>query len=385
MRSSDLLKRLVAFPTVSRDSNLDLIDFIAGYLANLGIESQLIHSEEGNKANLYAVIGPSDVPGIMLSGHTDVVPVDGQSWTSDPFILRSEDGLLYGRGSADMKGFIACVLAMLAKLDPASLVTPIHLAFSYDEEIGCIGVRRLLDILKDTPVKPRFCIVGEPTLMEPVIAHKGKTALRVDCVGSECHSSLAPNGLNAIYLACEMITAIQQIQNTLINDGKHDHHYDVSYTTLQVGLIEGGTALNIVPNHCQFVFEIRNLPDDDPVEIIQSLRERAEKIVQPFSASFPQASIDLEIYNSYPALNTPTDSDIVKFVTNLTGANRLGKTAFGTEAGLFTDELGIQTIVMGPGSIEQAHKPDEYIADNELDRCDAFLEKLILALGSQLT
>ena len=381
MQSEELLAKLVSYPTISSDSNLELINFIATYLKNLGIDSQLVHNEEKSKANLYAVVGPQNKPGIMLSGHTDVVPVSGQSWSADPFVLRKDHEKLYARGSADMKGFIACVLSVLGKLNPQELVTPIHLAFSYDEEVGCIGVRRLLDMLQGASVKPKYCIVGEPTLMQPVIAHKGKTAVRVSLTGSECHSSLAPQGLNAIYLASDMINAIRALQQSLINDGHHDHDYDISHTTLHVGVIDGGTALNIVPNRCEFIFEIRNLPEDSPEALIVELREKAKLIVASHSNQFPEASIELDIYNTYPALSTPTDSDIVQLVKELTGANRTGKIAFGTEGGLFTEQLQIQTIVMGPGSIEQAHKPDEFITQSELRKCDEFLLKLVQALS----
>ncbi len=381
MQSSEILKKLVGFPTVSRDSNLELIHYIADYLNDLGFQSQLVHNEENTKANLYAVIGPQNKPGVMLSGHTDVVPVDGQDWSSDPFELRFQDDKFYGRGSADMKGFIACILSMLGNVDANKLLTPIHLAFSYDEEIGCIGVRRLLDMLKDAPVKPKYCIIGEPTLMQPVVAHKGKTAVRVKCTGSECHSSLAPDGLNAIYLATDLISAIRDLQQQLIDTGHHDHDYDISHSTLHVGVINGGTALNIVPNHCEFVFEIRNLPEDSPTQLIEQLRNQANRIAESYTDRFPAAGISLEIYNTYPALNTATDSDIVKLITELTGANKTGKIAFGTEGGLFTEQLALETIVIGPGSIEQAHKPDEYIASSELQRCDAFLQKLVTALS----
>lgn len=381
MQSDELLAKLVSFPTISSDSNLDLIDFIATYLQSLGIDSQLIHNEEKTKANLYAVIGPQDKPGVMLSGHTDVVPVVGQSWSADPFVLRKNQDKLYARGSADMKGFIACVLSMLGKINPQKLVTPIHLAFSYDEEVGCIGVRRLLEMLQGAAVKPKYCIVGEPTLMQPIIAHKGKTAVRVTCTGSECHSSLAPQGLNAIYLAADMINVIRTLQQSLISDGHHDHDYDISHTTLHVGVINGGTALNIVPNHCEFIFEIRNLPEDSPEQLINLLRDKANLIVTSHRDQFPVANIELDIYNTYPALSTPTDSDIVNLIKDLTGANRTGKIAFGTEGGLFTEQLQIQTIVMGPGSIEQAHKPDEYITMTELQKCDEFLLKLVGALS----
>ena len=381
MQSDELLAKLVSFPTISSDSNLELIDFIATYLENLGIDSQLIHNEEKTKANLYAVIGPGNKPGVMLSGHTDVVPVAGQNWSADPFVLREHQDKLFARGSADMKGFIACVLAMIGQIDPHKLVTPVHLAFSYDEEVGCIGVRRLLEMLRGAAVKPKYCIVGEPTLMQPVIAHKGKTAVRVTCTGSECHSSLAPQGLNAIYLASDMIKEIQALQQSLISNGHHDHDYDISHTTLHVGVINGGTALNIVPNHCEFVFEIRNLPEDSPTQLIDTLREKAQLICASHRPQFPEANIELDIYNTYPALSTPTDSDIVKLIRDLTGANRTGKIAFGTEGGLFTEQLQIQTIVMGPGSIEQAHKPDEYISRAELQKCDEFLLKLVDALS----
>ncbi|OED39150.1 acetylornithine deacetylase (ArgE) [Chromatiales bacterium (ex Bugula neritina AB1)] len=380
MQSIALLEKLLSFPTISRDSNLALIEFIQSYLQSYGISSQLIHNDEQTKANLYAVIGPRNKSGVMLSGHTDVVPVSGQIWSHDPFTMREEDGLLYGRGSADMKGFIACALAMVAAIDTDRLITPLHLAFSYDEEVGCIGVRRLLDMLSHSAVKPKFCIVGEPTCMQPVVAHKGKTAGRVCCTGVECHSSLAPQGLNAIYLATDMITAFREIQEKIILQGCHDDEYDVTHTTVHVGVIEGGTALNIVPNHCEFKFEIRHLPEDQPEEFVAELRQRAATIVAGHQQEFPAANITVTIDNSYPALSTPTDSEVVQFVTELSGANRTGKVTFGTEGGLFSEQLNIPTIVMGPGNIQQAHKPDEYIALSEIQRCDDFLGRLANAL-----
>ena len=382
MTSLELLNKLISYPTVSRDSNLALISFIQEYLQQHGHPSELIYSEDKNKANLYCVIGPADKPGVMLSGHTDVVPVEGQQWSGDPFTMREQNGLLLGRGSCDMKGFIACVLSMVASLDGNQLQTPLHLAFSYDEEIGCIGVRRLIDTLQPVKVKPKYCLVGEPTLMQPVIAHKGKTAARAHCHGIECHSSLAPQSVNAIYLATALINEIQSVQQRYIEQGPHDHDYDVSHTTLHVGTINGGTALNIVPNLCRFDFEIRNLPCDDPAQIISDLKARALENTAPLKKQHPDVKIDIEITNEYPALNTNTESDIVEFVRQLTGANTLGKIAFGTEGGLFSRDLGVETIVMGPGSIEQAHKPDEYISINQLDRCDTFLKKLVDALSN---
>ncbi len=380
MRSRELLAKLISYPTVSRDSNLELIAFIQQHLSALGYPSELVHNEEKTKANLYAVIGPADKPGVMLSGHTDVVPVEGQDWSSDPFSMRDSNDLLFGRGTCDMKGFIACALAMVETLDEKKLATPLHLAFSYDEEIGCIGVRRLLENLNHNKYPPRYCIVGEPTMMQPVIAHKGKTAARAHCHGVECHSSLAPRSVNAIYLASELINTIQIMQKQLIDSGSHDADYDISHSTLHVGKISGGTALNIVPNYCAFEFEIRNLPADDPKAILADIQSAANDIVAAFLESHPSTKIDIELTNEYPALNTSTESDIVEFIKQLTGANSFGKIAFGTEGGLFSRELGAETIVLGPGSIEQAHKPDEYIAIDQLGRCDAFLQRLKDAL-----
>lgn len=381
MQSRELLNKLVSFATISRDSNLELISFIQDYLQALGFTVTLIYNHEKTKANLYCVIGPAAKPGVMLSGHTDVVPVEGQNWTSNPFALRQHDNKLFGRGTCDMKGFIACVLSAVAALDADKLQTPLHLAFSYDEEIGCIGVRRLLNTLQSATVKPKYCIVGEPTMMQPVIAHKGKTAATAHCYGVEGHSSLAPKYVNAIYLATDFINSIRAIQQNLIDHGSHDSDYDIAHTTLHIGTINGGTALNIVPNYCTLDFEIRNLPDDKPLQIIDSLKEAAGKITAPVKAQHPNVKIDIEITNEYPALNTPDESDIVSFIRQLTGANTLEKIAFGTEGGLFQRELGVETIIFGPGSIEQAHKPDEYISIDQLERCDRFLADLIAALS----
>jgi len=381
MQSRELLDRLIRYPTVSRDSNLELIRFIKSFLEASGFSAELIYNKEKTKANLYSIIGPAGKPGVMLSGHTDVVPVEGQNWSSDPFTMREHNGNLYGRGSCDMKGFIASVLSAVSTVDAASLKTPLHLAFSYDEEIGCIGVRRLIDTLKPVEVKPSLCVVGEPTLMQPIIAHKGKTAARAHCHGIEGHSSLAPQSVNAIYLATELINSIRKIQQNIIDHGHHDHDYDVSHTTLHVGTISGGTALNIVPNYCTFDFEIRNLPADNPLQIMENLKEASNRITSSLKSDHPTVNIELEITNEYPALNTAPESEIVAFIKKLTGANTLGKIAFGTEGGLFSRDLGVETIVFGPGSIEQAHKPDEYLSIDQLERCDAFLHKLISALS----
>ncbi len=382
MNTLEILDKLIAFPTVSRNSNLELIAFIEDYLDGHAVTSRLIHSEDGAKANLHAVIGPEDVPGVMLSGHTDVVPVEGQDWSSDPFEMREEGGRHYGRGTADMKGFIASVLAAVPEMTKRSLARPIHLAFSYDEEIGCIGVRRMIDVLADASIQPAFCIIGEPTEMQVAIGHKGKTDAYCHCRGVESHSALAPNGLNAIYLAGEMIQAIRDLQAYVIETGARDDHYAVPYTTLHVGVIEGGTALNIVPNACNFRFEIRNLLEDDPMALMARLEAKADEIAGANRARFPSAGIEITLSNEYPGLNTAPDAEIVTFVKSLTGANDHMKVAFGTEGGLFSERLGLPAVVCGPGSMDQGHKPDEFIAGGQLAACDAFLGRLVERVGA---
>lgn len=377
--TQELLARLIAFPTVSRDSNLALIDFVSDYLASHGVAARLVRDESGRKANLYATIGPADVPGVILSGHSDVVPVEGQAWSSDPFTLTAKDGLLYGRGSCDMKGFIAAALALVPQAVTAPLKRPLHIALSYDEEVGCLGVRRLLDLLAELPVKPAFCIVGEPTELQVVIAHKGKLAAEVRATGRAAHSSLAPDGVNAIHLASDMIQVIRQLQAEVMA-GHQDPDYAVPFTTLHVGTIHGGTALNIVPDACRFAFEIRNLPHDDPHLLLQRLREQAEALTAQARQRAPEAGVELVITNAYPALDTGPEEEIVAFVQALTGGNSLGKVSFGAEAGLFKSRLGVPTVICGPGSIEQAHKPDEYVSVEQLARCDAFLSALLVRL-----
>jgi acetylornithine deacetylase len=376
------LDKLIGFPSISRDSNLDLIAYIREFLAGLGITSMLVHNEDGRKANLWATIGPENVPGIVLSGHTDVVPVEGQAWSSDPFTLTMRGGNLYGRGTADMKGFIACCLRAAELAAVRKLHTPVHLAFSYDEEIGCVGVRRLLDILKDAPVKPRLCIVGEPTLMQAITAHKGKLGFRVTAHGLEAHSSLAPIGVNAIYMASDLIGAIRAIQAEIAEHGLRDGDYEVAYTTLHVGKIQGGEVMNIVPNRASFDFEIRYLPEEDQHAIVNRIRAAAEKITSTYRSVFDKARFEFADLQSYPAMNTPVDSEAVKFVHALTGGNSTGKITFGTEGGLFQQTLGTPAVVCGPGNIAVAHKPDEHVSEAQMAQCDLMLERLVEKLSA---
>ncbi len=382
MTSLEILKDLIAFPTVSADSNRSLIDYCAKRLEHAGAKVSIIEDESGAKANLYATIGPEDKPGVLLSGHTDVVPVEGQNWTVPPFELTEKDGKVYGRGTTDMKGFLACALHAADKASSRTLKTPLHFAFSYDEEIGCVGVRSMIDMLAKAPFVPQFCIIGEPTSMGVATGHKGKTGCRVTCTGVEGHSALAPEALNAIYMATDLINEIRAIQDELETSGAHDADYSVEYTTLHVGKIEAGVALNIVPNSASFLFEIRNLPDDDPDQILNRIRNTADKMVSNLRKRFPQADIEIEIINSYPPLSTAEDAEVVSFVKSLTGQNATFKVAFGTEGGLFSSRLGIPTVICGPGSMAQGHKPDEFVAIDQLNQCDTMLDTLLDRLAT---
>ncbi|QPC94676.1 acetylornithine deacetylase [Mesorhizobium sp. INR15] len=380
MDSIQILDQLIAFPTVSRDSNLALINYVAGLLEAAGVASQIIHSEDGHKANLFATIGPAGTPGIMLSGHTDVVPIDGQDWTLPPFEMTDRDGRLYGRGAADMKGFVASAVAACLKAATMELKTPLHLALSYDEEIGCVGVRSLIEMLQGAPQRPLLCIIGEPTEMQVATGHKGKVGAHATCKGREGHSALAPLALNAIHLGCDFVSALRREQDRLEQHGERDGDYDIPYTTVHVGRMNAGVALNIVPNLCRIDFEIRNIAADNPVEILDRIRGDAARIVADASAIAPEAAIDIEIFNTYPGLDTPANSQAVAFVKSLTGGNGTIKVAFGTEGGLFSRDLGTPTVVCGPGSMAQGHKPDEFVSREQMRRCDDMLEKLLRRL-----
>jgi len=372
----ETVSRLVGFDSTSRKSNLEVIDYLKDTLSALGAECRLTHDDSGKKANLYATLGPTDRPGVMLSGHTDVVPVEGQAWSRDPFTLTEHDGKLFGRGSADMKSFIALAVALAPEFLERGLETPLHFAFSYDEEVGCIGVRRLISDLANLPIKPRLCIVGEPTGMKVVAGHKGKRNFSCTVHGKECHSALA-EGVNAVEAAAEMIAHIKEMQREIRRDGPFDAAYDPSYTTLHTGTIEGGRALNIVPAHCKFEFEIRALPHHDVEMLTDRITGYARDRLEPeMKAMHPAAGFDFTIMNDTDGFDLPDDHEAVRLVTELTGDNRTGRVSFGTEAGLFNN-AGIPTVVCGPGFIEQAHKPDEFISLDQLAQGEAFLRRLM--------
>ncbi|WP_295533203.1 acetylornithine deacetylase [uncultured Thioclava sp.] len=384
MHTVEFLKALIGFPTISADPNDDLIAYCADLLRETGAEVVIIKDPDQPKANLYATIGPTDRPGVLLSGHTDVVPVAGQSWSMPPFALTERDGKFYGRGTADMKGFVASALSAALRASKMELKTPLHLALSYDEEVGCLGVRSLIDMLAVAPFRPQFCIVGEPTQMMVATGHKGKTACRVVCTGREGHSALAPTALNAIHLVCDMVSAIRAIQADISRTSVPDDDYDVTYSTLHVGRISGGVALNIVPNTAEFLFEIRNLPADDPQAILERLKAAAEDLLAPLRRDFPEANIVIETTGSYPPLSTAQDAEVVRFVKSLTGQNATLKLAFGTEGGLFSTQLDIPTVICGPGSMAQGHRPDEFVSADQLAKCDAMLDALLDRLGAGL-
>ena len=373
----DILENLISFPTVSRDANIGLIEYVAKIIECEKVKPVIIKNNENTKANLFASIGPENSEGIMLSGHTDVVPIDGQNWTKPPFECTYENGLYFGRGTADMKGFVASAINTFIKAKSVNLKKPLYLALSYDEEVGCLGVRSLIDLVKELKFKPSMCIVGEPTLMSIATGHKGKTALRAECEGVEAHSALAPKGTNAIYLACDLINEIRNIQNEIATDGIKDYDYDIPYTTLHVGKISGGIVLNIVPNKSTVDFEIRNLAEDDPNKILNELKNKISLLLKKINKKVPNANIKINITNQYPGLNTQINAEIVAFVSSLTGKNNTIKVAFGTEGGLFDAELDIPTVVCGPGSMDQGHKPDEYVSKQQLELCDHMLAKLI--------
>ncbi|MFJ3005859.1 acetylornithine deacetylase [Pseudomonas fluorescens] len=382
MNSVALLKTLVGFDTTSRESNLQLIEFVRDYLAGFDVPCELIYNAERSKANLFATIGPAEQPGIVLSGHTDVVPADGQPWTVAPFELSEHDGKLFGRGTADMKGYIACVLALVPALVAAELRMPVHIALSYDEEVGCLGVRSLLDELQQRPVKPLLCIIGEPTELKPVLGHKGKLAMRCDVHGHPCHSAYAPLGVNAIEYAAELIGELGRIGQQLKAPEHHDARFDPPYSTVQTGVISGGKALNIVPADCRFDFEIRALPSQDPTQVAQQLQAYAEQQVLPrMRAVSEHSAIRFSELSAYPGLATDAQSQAAELIAAFCGSREFGTVAFGTEGGLF-DAAGIPTVVCGPGSMDQGHKPDEFVSRAQLDACDAMLQRMLTSIRS---
>lgn len=376
LTSRNLLEHLVAFDTTSRESNLALIDFCWRYLSGLGVTCELMHNAERSKANLYARLGPAGSGGVMLSGHSDVVPVDGQTWTVPPFALTERDGKLYGRGTADMKGFLACMLAAVPHFLAQPLRQPLHLAISYDEEVGCLGVRSLVKALAQRSDRPAICLIGEPTELRPVLGHKGKLAMRCEVQGAACHSAYAPQGVNAIEYAAKLIQRLTVIGERLATPERQDARFDPPFTTVQTGVIHGGRALNIVPDACSFDFEVRTLPQEDAQQVAEELVAYAQQTLEPqMRAVQPASAIRFSPLSAYPGLDTAAHSAAAQLIARLSGSDSFGTVAFGTEGGLFT-AAGIPCVVCGPGSMEQGHKPDEFITLAQLDACDSLLRRL---------
>lgn len=373
--ASELLARLVSFDTTSAKSNMALIRFVEDYLAQHGVRSELVPSADGEKASLFATIGPKGIPGIALSGHTDVVPVAGQRWDSDPFRLVERDGRLYGRGTTDMKGFVACVLAAVPDLVRRPLKIPLHIVLSYDEEIGCVGVRPMLAELGHRLIRPLMAIVGEPTGMTVVDAHKGPARWTVDIRGRAAHTSMAHLGVNAVHYGGRLMGEIDRLAAEL-KEGRNDPRFDPPFVTLQVTQIEGGTATNIVPVSCRFSVELRSLPGVDVRMVEDRLSQFARKRCRPeMQAVAPEADITIHLVNYVPPFAADTKADVVPLALRLMEQNRTHAVSYATEAGLFQD-AGVPAVVCGPGSISQAHTADEWIAVSEIERCSAFISRL---------
>jgi acetylornithine deacetylase len=375
-----MIERLIAFQTVSRDSNLGLIEWVRDYLQRLGAVCRLTYDATGKKANLFATLGESGKPGLILSGHTDVVPVDGQDWDTDPFLAVERDGKLFARGSADMKGFIGIILAQapkfVAALNDGRLDAPLHYALSYDEEVGCIGVRGLIRDLQENKIRPAGCVVGEPTAMQPIIAHKGTHRLRCSVRGREAHSSYVTQGVNAIEYAARLVVFIRQIADRLAQSETRDYGFTVPYSTLSTGVIHGGIAANVIPKDCTFQFDLRTLPHTSPEAVYQEIRARAESLAREMQAVDPQSGIDLEWVSQTVGLAAAETDAIVRWALHLSRNTQTGKVSYGTEAGLF-QKMGVPSVICGPGDIAQAHRPNEFVALEQLAQCERFVERIV--------
>ncbi|MEL7151854.1 MAG: acetylornithine deacetylase [Pseudomonadota bacterium] len=365
-----LLDRLVAFQTISSRSNLELIEFIEEYLSVFEVSSRRYYDETRQKANLWATVGPEESRGIVWSGHTDVVPVEGQAWDSDPFTLRNDGKRLFGRGTTDMKGFLACALALVPDLARRKLDRPIHLCFSYDEEIGCIGVRSVINDIASWPIKPVGCIVGEPSNMKVVIGHKTKRSLRVKVTGTSAHSSLAPQSVNAVHFASLLVSKIVEIAERLGRDGPVDNDFSVPVSTGHVGTMHGGTQLNLVPNLCTFEFEFRVLPEQNADALVDELQQFARYTLLPQMHKIdPTTDISFDLMAAFPGLSIKESDPWVAFCKHASRTNDVSKVAYGAEAGLFQQTAAVPTVICGPGHIKEAHTPNESVAISELAKC----------------
>ena len=376
MTTGEMLARLVAFDTTSRNSNLDLIAFVRNYLDAHGVAYRVATDETGQKAAIHAIVGPQMAGGVALSGHVDTVPVDGQAWSADPFTLRRSGGNLYARGACDMKGFVAACLAAIPDFQAKPLLRPLHLLISYDEETDFDGVQRLVADLHESSLKPALCVVGEPSGMKPILAHKGRLSLNVRVRGRPGHSSEPAKGVNAIHAASEAIAWAAAEARRLATEGPFADTFDPPHTTLQVGTIQGGSILNIIPELAEFSMEWRDIPGDDAERHLQRLQAFVAATIEPaMHAAHPETGFSYEVINLMPRMALNPDHELATVVKQLTGVNSAGTVSYGTEGGYYQN-AGIPTIVCGPGHIAQAHQPDEFVAQSQLDACDAFVRRL---------
>lgn len=383
----DYLRTLVAFPTVSSESNLALIDWLEETLTERGARCRRTYDATGQKANLWAAFGPEAPGGVVWSGHTDVVPVTGQDWHSDPFELTERDGRLYGRGSCDMKGFLAVMLAAVSELDVSQLKRPLHLAFSYDEEVGCLGVDRMVDDALAHGAQPSWAVIGEPTLMEVVLAHKSINVFKTQVTGRAAHSSLPHKGAGAIFAAARIIDHLYQLGvEARRQKGDEGDGFEPPWTTVQVGRIDGGTAVNILPAACEFLWEYRALPSEDPDRILNAVQAYIDAEVRPALQEFaPEADVYTDTIARVPPLLARSDHAVEPWVRQFpgVGAAPAGQVSFATEGGSF-QRAGIATVVCGPGSIDVAHQPNEYVELNQLAKSQAMLEGIAHWLSAEV-
>ncbi|ABC63341.1 acetylornithine deacetylase [Erythrobacter litoralis] len=374
-----ILETLIGFDTTSRNSNLDLIAWVENFLVDHGVSSKRVANEDGSKANLYATVGPGAPGGIILSGHTDVVPVDGQPWTSDPWQVVEDGDKLVGRGVADMKGFIALALAHVPLFKTCT--TPVHLAFSYDEEIGCLGAPSMIDAMRAELPEPSMAIIGEPTSMRPVVGHKGIAVFDVEVTGHEAHSSLVDHGVSANMVAADLMADLLRLSAELKERADPENGFDPPQATLTIGLMQGGTAANILARKASFTFDLRCPPGEDPLAIIAPFKKRCEALDRALASRFPECGVRFHQHSNAPPLVPEGSDDAVSFVRKLTGDNGAAtQVAYAAEAGQF-QRAGFTSIICGPGSIEQAHQPDEWIALEQLGRGARFMQNLARELA----
>lgn len=376
----NILARLIAFPTVSVDSNLSLIAYVRDHLRTRGFTLHQIDDPTGQKAGLFASLGPAGAGGTLLSAHSDVVPVTGQDWSKPAFEMSRSADRVYGRGTTDMKGFLASALAAADRASRLKLTQPFKLSLSYDEEIGCVGIAHMIGDLERCIGLPDLAIIGEPTSMQVATGHKGKGAIRAICHGQSGHSALAPTFLNALNLAADFIGELRVLQRQLKDSGAQDAAYGVPYSTVHVGKMSGGVALNMVPDRAELVLEYRHLGADNATDLMMWITQAAERAMAAQGPDFPQALIELDLYNSYPGLDVAPKAAVIGRVQQLAQTRQTTKVSFGTEAGFFA-ELGVPAVVCGPGSMQgQGHKPDEYITLDQLQACDHMMDRVLATL-----